>query len=40
VAIAVAFQSPDRTLTEDDAARLRAAIVQALAERFEAELRA
>jgi phenylalanyl-tRNA synthetase beta chain len=40
VAIAVAFQSPDRTLTEDDAARLRAAIVQALAERFEADLRA
>jgi phenylalanyl-tRNA synthetase beta chain len=40
VAIAVAFQSPDRTLTEDDATRLRAAIVQALAERFEAELRA
>jgi phenylalanyl-tRNA synthetase beta chain len=40
VAIAVAFQSPDRTLTEEDAARLRAAIVQALAERFEAELRA
>jgi phenylalanyl-tRNA synthetase beta chain len=40
VAIAVAFQSPDRTLTEEDAARLRAAIVQALAEQFEAELRA
>jgi phenylalanyl-tRNA synthetase beta chain len=40
VAIAVAFQSPERTLTEEDAARLRAAIVQALAERFEAELRA
>jgi phenylalanyl-tRNA synthetase beta chain len=40
VAIAVAFQSPDRTLTDDDATRLRASIVQALAERFDAHLRA
>jgi phenylalanyl-tRNA synthetase beta chain len=39
VAIAVAFQSPERTLTEEDAARLRASIVEALAERFAAELR-
>jgi phenylalanyl-tRNA synthetase beta chain len=40
VAIAVAFQSPDRTLTDEDATRLRASIVQALAELFGAELRA
>jgi phenylalanyl-tRNA synthetase beta chain len=40
VAIAVAFQSPDRTLTDDDATRLRASIVQALGERFDAHLRA
>jgi phenylalanyl-tRNA synthetase beta chain len=39
VAIAVAFQSPERTLTEEDAARLRASIVEALAELFAAELR-
>jgi phenylalanyl-tRNA synthetase beta chain len=40
VAIAVAFQSPERTLTEEDAARLRGSIVSRLAERFSAELRA
>jgi phenylalanyl-tRNA synthetase beta chain len=40
VAIAVAFQSPKRTLTEEDAARLRDSIVGALGERFGAELRA
>ncbi|HTR33214.1 MAG TPA: phenylalanine--tRNA ligase subunit beta [Gaiellaceae bacterium] len=40
VAFSVAFQSPERTLTEDDAARLRGAIVDALRERFGAELRA
>jgi phenylalanyl-tRNA synthetase beta chain len=40
VAIAVAFQSPERTLTDEDATRLRASIVQALGERFGAELRA
>jgi phenylalanyl-tRNA synthetase beta chain len=40
VAIAVAFQSPERTLTEEDANRLRSAIVAALAELFGAELRA
>ncbi|MCW2963968.1 MAG: phenylalanyl-tRNA synthetase, beta subunit [Actinomycetia bacterium] len=39
VAIAVAFQSPERTLTDEDAGRLRGSIVQALAERFGAELR-
>ena len=40
VAFAVAFQSPERTLSEDDAARLRGAIIEALASRFGAELRA
>jgi phenylalanyl-tRNA synthetase beta chain len=40
VAFSVAFQSPERTLAEDDATRLRAAIVKALRERFGAELRA
>jgi phenylalanyl-tRNA synthetase beta chain len=40
IAIAVAFQSPERTLTDDDAARLRDAIVAALREQFGAELRA
>ena len=39
VAFSVAYQSADRTLTEDDAARLRSAIVAALSERFGAELR-
>ena len=40
VAFSVVFQSPERTLSEDDATRLRTAIVDALAERFGAELRA
>ncbi|TML88279.1 MAG: phenylalanine--tRNA ligase subunit beta [Actinobacteria bacterium] len=40
VAFSVAFQSPLRTLTDEDAAALRARIVAALAERFGAELRA
>jgi phenylalanyl-tRNA synthetase beta chain len=40
VAFAVSFQSPDRTLDDEDAARLRGAIVQSLAARFGAELRA
>jgi phenylalanyl-tRNA synthetase beta chain len=40
VAVSVVFQSPERTLTDDDAARLRAAIVAVLGERFGAELRA
>ena len=40
VAFAVAFQSPERTLSDEDASRLRDAIVAALATRFGAELRA
>jgi len=40
VAFAVAYQSPERTLSEEDASRLRMAIVEALAARFGAELRA
>jgi phenylalanyl-tRNA synthetase beta chain len=39
VAVAVAFQSPERTLTDDDAMRLRRAIVDRLDERFAATLR-
>jgi phenylalanyl-tRNA synthetase beta chain len=40
VAIHLAFQSPERTLTEDEATELRLVIVRALGERFGAELRA
>jgi phenylalanyl-tRNA synthetase beta chain len=40
VALAVTFQSAERTLSDEDAARLRKAIVDALAARFGAELRA
>jgi phenylalanyl-tRNA synthetase beta chain len=40
IAFAVSFQSDERTLADDDAARLREAIVRALDERFGAELRA
>jgi phenylalanyl-tRNA synthetase beta chain len=40
VAIHLSFQSPERTLTDEDAAELRGKIVAALAERFDAELRA
>jgi phenylalanyl-tRNA synthetase beta chain len=40
VAFSVAFQSPERTLTDDDAQRLRTAIVGELEDRFRAELRA
>ena len=40
VALRVAFQSPERTLSDDDARGLRERIVEALAERFGAELRA
>jgi phenylalanyl-tRNA synthetase beta chain len=40
LAFSVAFGSPERTLTDEDAAALRAAIVEALAEQFGAELRA
>ncbi|HZO98585.1 MAG TPA: phenylalanine--tRNA ligase subunit beta [Gaiellaceae bacterium] len=39
VAFSVAYQAPDRTLSDDDAARLREAIVAALASAFGAELR-
>jgi phenylalanyl-tRNA synthetase beta chain len=40
VALHLAFQAPDRTLTDEEAAALRERIVRALAERFGAELRA
>jgi phenylalanyl-tRNA synthetase beta chain len=40
VALALAFQSPERTLADADAAALRERIVASLAERFGAELRA
>jgi phenylalanyl-tRNA synthetase beta chain len=39
VALALVFQSAERTLSDADAAALRQAIVQALADRFGAELR-
>jgi phenylalanyl-tRNA synthetase beta chain len=40
IAFSVAFQSPDGTLTDEDAAALRARIVEALERRFAAQLRA
>jgi phenylalanyl-tRNA synthetase beta chain len=40
IAFSVVFQSPERTLSDDDARELRERIVSALAERFGAELRA
>ncbi len=40
IAFSVTFQSPERTLTDDDAAELRNRIVAALAHEFGAELRA
>ena len=40
VAIHLAFQSPERTLTDDEAAEVRGRIVELLSERFDAELRA
>jgi len=40
VALRVAFQSPERTLSDEDAQTIRERIVAALAERFRAELRA
>jgi phenylalanyl-tRNA synthetase beta chain len=40
IAFSVAFQAPDRTLTDEDAAELRNRIVDALSERFGAQLRA
>src|SRR5207237_4799193 len=39
VALAVSFQSPERTLSNADAAALRERVVAALGERFGAELR-
>jgi phenylalanyl-tRNA synthetase beta chain len=39
VALALSFQSPERTLTEEDATRLRDAITAELGRRFGAELR-
>jgi phenylalanyl-tRNA synthetase beta chain len=39
VALHLVFQAPDRTLTDDDAADARGRIVDALADRFGAELR-
>jgi len=40
IAFAATFQSAERTLTDEDAAKLRERIVNALGERFGAELRA
>ena len=40
IAIHLSFQSPERTLTDDEASEARGRIVEALAERFDAELRA
>jgi phenylalanyl-tRNA synthetase beta chain len=40
LAFAVEFQSPERTLTDEDAERLRGRIVDVLRTRFDAELRA
>jgi phenylalanyl-tRNA synthetase beta chain len=40
IAFTVSFQSPERTLTDEDAAALRERVVKALRERFAAELRA
>ena len=39
VAIHLSFQSPERTLTEDEATEIRERVVAALEERFDAELR-
>jgi phenylalanyl-tRNA synthetase beta chain len=39
VAIRLVFQSPERTLSDDDAAAVRARVVAALEQRFGAELR-
>jgi phenylalanyl-tRNA synthetase beta chain len=40
IAFSATFQSPERTLTDDDAAELRSRIVSALEERLSAQLRA
>jgi phenylalanyl-tRNA synthetase beta subunit len=39
IAFRAAFQSPERTLSDEDAAELRNRIASALRERFGAELR-
>jgi phenylalanyl-tRNA synthetase beta chain len=39
VALALSFQAPDRTLSDDEAAGMRERIVTALRDRFQAELR-
>ncbi len=39
IAFSVSFQSPERTLDDEDARRLRGSIVARLGERFDAELR-
>jgi phenylalanyl-tRNA synthetase beta chain len=40
IALAASFQSPERTLSDEDAAEIRARIVAAVAQRFGGELRA
>jgi phenylalanyl-tRNA synthetase beta chain len=40
VALHVSFQSPERTLSDEDARAIRERIVAALAEKFDADLRA
>jgi phenylalanyl-tRNA synthetase beta subunit len=40
VALHLVFQAPDRTLTDEEAEVARTRIVEALRERFDAELRA
>ena len=40
IAFSASFRSPERTLTDEDAAGLRERIAKALAERFGAQLRA
>ncbi len=40
MAIHLSFQSPERTLTDEEASAARELIVAALTERFRAELRA
>jgi phenylalanyl-tRNA synthetase beta chain len=39
IAFSLVFRSPERTLSDEDAAALRGRLVQALAERFGARLR-
>ena len=39
IALALSFQAPDRTLSDEEAAGMRAQIVKALVEQFDAELR-